>query len=74
MRTNRNMEQARQEFMGNLTWRVNWLRTQWGENNALEAVPAEPKAVKRLVDGQLVIERDGKTYTLTGQTLRQTKP
>lgn len=74
VRTNRNMEQARQEFMGNLTWRVNWLRTQWGENNAREAVPAEPKAVKRLVDGQLVIERDGKTYTLTGQTLRQTKP
>ena len=37
---------------------------------AIDNTAAETKAVKRIVNGQLVILRDGNTYTLTGQLVK----
>ena len=41
-----------------------------GGQSAVENIPAEGKTVKRLVNGQLVIIRDGKTFNALGTELK----
>ena len=41
-----------------------------GEEQGIEDVEAAVKAIKRLVNGQLVIEKAGKTYNATGAVIR----
>jgi hypothetical protein len=41
-----------------------------GEEQGIEDVEAAVKAIKRLVNGQLVIEKAGKTYNATGAVVR----
>lgn len=41
-----------------------------GLPSAVENIPAEGKTVKRIVNGQLFIIRDGKTFNLTGQEVK----
>lgn len=80
VRTNRNMDSAKQAFVSNLTWRVNWLYSQWG--NGLSALdfneildPNEQTAgqlqpVKTFRNGQFVIIRNGQIYSVTGSRLQ----
>lgn len=75
VRTNRDMNSAYNQYMDNLTWRVNWLRSQWGEgianlNNKPKAERAG-NAEKIFMDGQLVILREGKVYSVTGILLKK---
>ena len=68
--TNRDMEGKYTQYIGNLTWRVNYLRTLWGNGiQAIENVPAETNAVKEFRNGQIVIVRDGVTYSVTGMRI-----
>ena len=41
-----------------------------GGLSAVENIPAEGKTVKRLVNGELVIIRDGKTFNALGTELK----
>ena len=41
-----------------------------GVPSAVENIPAEGKTVKRLVNGQLVIIRDGKTFNALGTEMK----
>ncbi len=74
VRTNGDMDYARQQFMNNLNWRVGWLYSQWG--TGIDALPETPetnttfRAIKRFENGQLVIIRNEKKYTPTGLTLQ----
>lgn len=68
--TNRDMEGKYNQYMSNLTWRVNYLRSEWGDGiQAIDNVPAESNAVKQIRNGQIVIIRDGVTYSVTGMRL-----
>ena len=61
------------DMLSNLNWRINWLHSQWGDG-----VPGkedtytpvnEPSAnttVKVIRNGQLLILRNGSTYTVMG--------
>lgn len=79
VRTNPDMENKKSEFLSRMNWRLDWLRSVWGEGdstpvpNAVEEVQsdapdgsgtAKPRIVIR--EGKPVIIRDGKTYSLTG--------
>lgn len=70
---NADMDDRKQAFLWRMNWRLDWLYSQWGEGYSTpvpEAVAqdaaAQRKAVVRLVDGRLLIERDGRLYTVTG--------
>ena len=74
VRTNGDMSGRKKEFLNRLNWRVDWLYSQWGEGDStpitddVPTVLSEPApAAIRLVDGQLLIQRDGQTFTITGQ-------
>ena len=41
-----------------------------GEEQGIDNVDAAVKAIKRLVNGQLVIEKAGKTYNINGAVVR----
>lgn len=76
VRKNDDMSGRKQEFLSRMNRRINWLYSQWGEGNstpisdAVEQVEQDPQpATIRLSDGQLLIERNGKRYTLTGVPL-----
>lgn len=72
VRNNSDMVGRKQEFLSRMNWRLNWLYSQWGEGyetpvpEVLSSDAADSKAVIRLVNGQLLIHRNGKQYTLTG--------
>lgn len=78
VRTNRDMNSAKQSFLNNLNWRVNWLRSQWGnglsalepdlfkEEGNMSADGRMTTPTKLFRNGQIVIYRDGKYYSLTG--------
>ena len=66
---NSDMAGRKQEFLSRLNWRLDWLYSQWGEGHSADistTTGEQPNTTIRLVDGQLIIERDGKRYTLTG--------
>ena len=70
--TSRDMEGKYTQMMGNLTWRVNYLRSAWGDG--IQAIPNLEEsntntAVKMFRNGQMVILRDGVMYSLTGVRL-----
>ena len=75
VRTNGDMSGRKKEFLNLLNWRIDWLYSKkWGEGDStpitddVPTVLSEPApAAIRLVDGQLLIQRDGKTFTITGQ-------
>ena len=68
--TNRDMEAKYNQIMEYLTWRVEWLRSQWGDGvAAIEDVEEQPTAVKTFMNGQMVILRDGVRYSVTGMRL-----
>lgn len=72
---NSNMSGKLSDFLGNYDWRINWLYSQWGEgikpatwgveNTPVDAVQSE----KILKDGQLLIRRNGRLYTISGQLI-----
>ena len=72
---NSNMSGKLSDFLGNYDWRINWLYRQWGEgikpatwgveNTPVDAVQSE----KILKDGQLLIRRNGRLYTISGQLI-----
>lgn len=70
---NSDMAGRKQEFLSRLNWRMNWLYSQWGDGQASDlsttATDQQPNTTIRLVNGQLIIERDGKGYTITGQPI-----
>ena len=72
VRNNSDMAGRKQEFLSRMNWRLNWLYSQWGEGYETPVPEVRPsdaadsRAVIRLVNGQLLIQRDGKQYTLTG--------
>ena len=62
-------------FMDRFNWRINWLYKKWGEGTppmveSLEANGERQEAQKTLRDGQLLIIRNDKTYTIQGQLLK----
>lgn len=68
--TNRDMEGKYSQMTGNLTWRINYLRSAWGNGvQAIHNMPEEQTAVKMFRNGQVVIVRDGTTYSVTGMRL-----
>lgn len=72
---NSNISGKLSDFLGNYDWRINWLYSQWGEgikpatwgveNTPVDAVQSE----KILKDGQLLIRRNGRLYTISGQLI-----
>lgn len=80
VRTNGNMNDRKQDFLDRMNWRINWLYSQWGEGDstpipdAIEKVELLPQdmeqpATMRIVNGTLIIERNGQRFTITGQPL-----
>lgn len=68
--TNRNMDAKYEQMMDYLTWRVEWLRSQWGDGvAAIPETEEQPTAVKTFMNGQMVILRDGVRYSVTGMRL-----
>ncbi len=72
-RNNSNMTDRRNDFIDRYNWRINWLYKQWGEGiqptaESLEYQDEslENKTQKILRDGQMIILRNGKTYTASG--------
>ena len=70
-RNNSNMAERRDDFINRYNWRINWLYQQWGEGiqpstEGLEANGEQIEAQKILRNGQLLIRRGDKTYTVGG--------
>ena len=73
---NSNYTHKRSTFLQRYDWRVNWLYSQWGEGMkpstwSIEQ-PTDNQQVngrKILRNGQLLIERNGKVYTLSGTAI-----
>lgn len=69
---NSDMIAKRDKFFRRYDWRIGWLYSQWGEGIQPQqdihpiAYPSAPATRKLLRHGQLLIERDGKRYTITG--------
>ena len=72
---NSDMTAKYNSFMDRFNWRINWLYKKWGEGTppmaeSLEANGERQEAQKTLRDGQLLIIRNDKTYTIQGQLLK----
>ena len=73
---NSNMTAKRNEFINKFNWRTNWLYQQWGEGVkpiglGLESIQnAADNSQKILRNGQLIILRNGRTYTIQGQLIQ----
>ena len=67
------MTDRKRAFLDRMNWRFNWLYSQWGEGSS-QPLPDDAPVITdeskqttiRLVNGQLLIQRNGKQYTLTG--------
>ena len=73
-RDNSNFSDVRDRFFRRFDWRVNWLYSQWGEGVApsgegLRVTGYRLQVTKRIVNGQLLIERNGRLYTVSGSRL-----
>lgn len=73
-RDNSNYAEVRDRFFRRYDWRISWLSAQWGEGvhpeTDIDNVHADAKAVKVLRDGQILILRGDKVYTITGQVMK----
>lgn len=73
---NSNMTAKRNEFINKFNWRTNWLYQQWGEGVkpiglGLESIQnAADNSQKILRNGQFIILRNGRTYTIQGQLIQ----
>lgn len=68
---NSNMKDRRDDFISHYEWRINWLYQQWGEGikpttEGLENERVELSGQKIMRNGQLLIQRGDKTYTIRG--------
>jgi len=74
---NSNFSDVRDRFFRRYDWRINWLYSQWGEGirPSMEDIEQttisthSSEAKKYIRNGQLVIERNGKVYTVSGQLI-----
>ena len=75
-RDNSNMEDRKNDFLYRFNHRIDWLYSQWGEG-----IQSQPQAInqtengkcenaKIFKDGQVLINRNGILYTLTGQEVK----
>ena len=79
VRNNSDMSGRKQELLSRLNWRINWLYSQWGEGLESPATsveqqqPDQPAPAHRskivFSNGQLLIQHNGRRYTLTGERL-----
>jgi len=79
VRTNGDMQNRKQDFLSRMNWRINWLYSQWGDGIASpvtgigQTLPDQPSPTIRsqiiFSNGQLLIQRNGQRYTLTGVRL-----
>ena len=71
---NSNYQDVRDRFFRRYDWRIAWLYSQWGEGiepaQGIADTHADTNAIKRIVNGQLLIERNGKVYTLSGTEVK----
>lgn len=78
VRTNGDMNNRKQDFLDRMNWRIDWLYSQWGEGDPTPLTSNEPVFTDSsqlpsdnprmlISNGQLLIQRDGCRYTLTGQ-------
>lgn len=76
-RTCDNVANRKQEFLHLMNWRLDWLYSQWGEGDSTPLTDTESVQINTydknrqpahimILNGQLLIERDGHQYTLTG--------
>lgn len=74
---NSDMSWRKQEFLSRMNWRIDWLYSQWGEGNTPFSDVQQPssdqpvKTAIRFSDGQLLIERNGQYFTITGVPVNQ---
>ena len=74
---NSNMSAKRDAFMSRFNHRIQWLYSQWGEGSKptssedVSIQKSEFRSTKILRDGQVIIVRDGKRYTILGQSIQQ---
>ena len=71
---NSNLTAKRNDFLNRFNGRINWLYSQWGEGvqpstNGLPVTGYGLPVQKIMRDGQILIIRNGKTYTLDGKTI-----
>ncbi len=79
VRNNGDMSSRKQEFLSRMNWRINWLYSQWGEGldssmtGIEQTIPDQSSPTYRsqivFENGQLLIQRNGQRYTLTGVRL-----
>ena len=72
---NSDMVGRNNEFVNKYNWRIGWLFDRWGEgtqpatrNNDIEREEPNVESVQKILrNGQVLILRNGQTYTITGQ-------
>jgi len=73
---NSNMTKRQSEFLNRFNWRVNWLYSRWGvgiepTEESVELVPTNNMPTRKVLrNGQLLIEYEGKTYNILGQSVQ----
>ena len=75
---NSNLTKRKNDFLDKFNWRINWLYSQLGEgirpatwdNECVESPALNIESRKILRDGQIIIQRGAKFYTLQGQEIR----
>ena len=75
---NSNLTNRKNDFLDKFNWRINWLYSQLGEgirpatwdNECVESPALNIESKKILRDGQIIIQRGAKFYTLQGQEIR----
>ncbi len=78
VRKNADMQNRKQEFLSRMNWRLDWLYSQWGEGDSTPLPDDNAKAAIAetninnsrsqilICNGQIIISRNGKRYTVTG--------
>lgn len=74
---NSNMSAKLNDFLRRYDWRIQWLYSQLGEgiqpaswDNEEVSCPSSAAGRKVLRNGQIIIEKNGKTYTIFGQEIQ----
>ena len=72
---NSDMRQKKEEFMRFYNWRLQWLYSQWGEgvqpSTGMSETSSEHTGTRKMMrNGQLIIEQNGRQYTILGSPIR----
>jgi hypothetical protein len=72
---NSDMTAKLNDLLWRYNWRIQWLYSQWGEGIRpvtwdVEHAEEQPTGRKMFRKGQVLIERNGKTYDLMGRPIR----